>query len=93
MINYGRQFIDDEDIQVVYFSFEEQGVMSKLKSNLYKKFDKDKMLIFLDRAQDDDLNACFASAELIGRGWEKEALPIIQTKKSMISRLFSSFFE
>jgi len=33
------------------------------------------------------------SAELIGKGWEKEAIPTIQTKKSIISRIFSIFFK
>ena len=33
-----------------------------------------------------------ASAELIAKGWEKEAIPIVLTKKSIISRIFSSFF-
>ena len=43
--------------------------------------------------QDEHLNACLMSAELIGKGWEKEAIPTIQTKKSIISRIFSIFFK
>jgi len=32
------------------------------------------------------------AAELIGKGWEKEAIPVIQTKKSAISSFFSRLF-
>ena len=32
------------------------------------------------------------AAELIGKGWEKEAIPVVQPKKSLISIFFSSLF-
>jgi hypothetical protein len=33
------------------------------------------------------------SSELISRGWTREAIPMIQKKKSIISRIFSIFFD
>ena len=32
------------------------------------------------------------AAELIAKGWEKEAIPVIQSKKSLISSFFSRLF-
>jgi len=37
-------------------------------------------------------NASIGAAELIGKGWEKEAIPVIHPKKSIISSFFSRFF-
>ena len=43
--------------------------------------------------QNDDFQECIVSAELNKKGWTKEALPVIQSEKSFISRIFSRFFE
>ena len=37
-------------------------------------------------------SAANGACELIGKGWEKEAIPIIQKKKSLISGFFSKLF-
>ena len=46
-------------------------------------------------SKDQDINLLFSlkgAAELIDKGWEKEAIPVIQSKKSLISLFFSKLF-
>ena len=38
------------------------------------------------------LFGCNGAAELIGKGWEKEAIPVMQSNKSIISSFFSKLF-
>ena len=41
----------------------------------------------------DDFYALSGAAELIHKGWDKEAIPLIKVKKSIISRFFDRFFK
>ena len=41
----------------------------------------------------DDFFALSGAAELIYKGWDKEAIPLIKVKKSIISRFFERFFK
>ena len=47
---------------------------------------------FIDKIKEQPEISCLSAAELIGKGWEREAIPIIQTKKSLITRIFKSLF-
>ena len=40
----------------------------------------------------DDFFALSGAAELIFKGWDKEAIPLNKVKKSVISRFFERFF-
>ena len=42
--------------------------------------------------QNDDHLRCNLAAKLISEGWPNEVLPLIQPKKSIISRVFASLF-
>ena len=57
-----------------------------------KKFSENQRVFIENLNQDENLGACIGSAELMGKGWEREAIPIIQTKKSIISRIFNTIF-
>jgi len=48
--------------------------------------------IFNKSTAENMLFSSIGAAELIGKGWEKEAIPVIQSKKSAISSFFSSLF-
>ena len=41
----------------------------------------------------DDFFAFLGAAELIFKGWDKEAIPLSKVKKSIISRFFERFFK
>ncbi len=85
--------ISNEKIETTYFSFDDLNFIDIFKQK-FLKTNSDKMLIkFEEKTQDEQLTSCLISAELIGRGWEREAIPTVQTKKSIIARLFSIFFK
>ena len=48
--------------------------------------------IYENNNEDLSLLGLNGAAELIGRGWDKEAIPVIQTKKSVISTFFHRLF-
>ena len=48
--------------------------------------------VFGKNIEDNSLSSLNGAAELIGKGWEKEAIPVIQSKKSFISGFFSKLF-
>jgi len=48
--------------------------------------------IFNENSEETLILASKGAAELIGKGWEKEAIPFIQSKKSTISSFFSKLF-
>ena len=48
--------------------------------------------IFGENIDDSSLLSLNGAAELIVKGWEKEAIPVIQPKKSIISNFFSNLF-
>tara|TARA_B100000579_G_scaffold194927_1_gene159324 strand:- start:1221 stop:2423 length:1203 start_codon:yes stop_codon:yes gene_type:complete len=81
------------EIKHIYFSFEDLNVLKNLRKNFEKIFEDKKNIVFEEKTQDEHLLPCLTSAELIGKGWEREAIPTIQTKKSIISRIFSAFFK
>ena len=82
-----------KEVNLVYFSFEDSNIFKSLKKIFEKILLADNRNIkFEERNKDDHLIPCLMSAELIGKGWEREAIPTIQTKKSIISRIFSTFF-
>ena len=49
-------------------------------------------LVFGESVEDNSLSSLNGAAELINNGWEKEAIPVIQSKKSIISTFFSKLF-
>ncbi len=82
-----------KEVKIIHFLFEDHNIPKNLKESFKKFFlDKKKVVEFEEKTQDEHLDSCLASAELLGRGWEREAIPTIQTKKSIISRIFSTFF-
>ena len=82
------------EVKIVYLSFEDQNILKNLKKSFRIIFlDKGKNIEIQEETQDEHLASCLASAELKGKGWEREAIPTIQTKKSIISKIFSTFFK
>ena len=74
-------------------SFKGIGLHNGLKSQIkISPASEDHGIVFNEPYEERLIAASLGAAELIGKGWEKEAIPIIQSKKSIISRLFSSLF-
>ena len=52
---------------------------NKFESNLISKFGKESSVV--------------NTANLLSYGWKKEAIPVLQTKKSIITRIFKTIFD
>ncbi len=85
-----KNFINNKK---VFINIEDEIFKISLKHILLENFEDLIEPTINFQTQDELFNSCISSAELIFRGWSKEALPIIQTKKSAISRIFSSIFD
>ena len=78
--------------KTLYVSIENHDLFPNIKSILQKKL-SNKINFFFNEPFEGSLTlASLGAAVLYAKGWEKEAIPIIQSKKSIISRLFSSLF-
>ena len=77
----------------IYFKFEDVNVLKNCKEIFQNNYtNKDTIKFIFLTNNEEYLKGCLNSAELTSKGWEKEAIPIIQTKKSAISRIFSAIF-
>ncbi|PDH19859.1 MAG: hypothetical protein CNC06_03180 [Pelagibacterales bacterium MED-G40] len=91
MKNINLKYLKNENIDV-YLFFEDVNMFKNFKKSFAKKFSENQRVFIENLNQDENLGACIGSAELMGKGWEREAIPIIQTKKSIISRIFNTIF-
>ena len=78
--------------KALYIYIDDFELLENIKYILMKKHTNDLQIVFNEPYEEKLISASLGAAELIGKGWEKEAIPIIQSKKSIISRLFSSLF-
>ena len=79
--------------QNIYVTFQDATIYESIKNTIRDIFDKNNKTVIMKVTQGEQLKSCLASVELIAKGWEKEAIPIIQSKKSTISRIFSFLFK
>ena len=80
------------DNTALFLSLEDTDIINSLRKNINKIFSNDGNIRLIDYDNDTYLDSALTTAELIGKGWEKEAIPLIQTKKTLIARIFSSLF-
>jgi cell division ATPase FtsA len=78
--------------QDIYICIENLLYLKNLKKIIEKIIPSTFKLVFNNEENTKKNIASLGAAELLGKGWEKEAIPIIQTKKSMISRFLSHLF-
>jgi len=77
---------------LIYINIEKVEYLKNIQFVLEKKKLNNLKLIFNKNSEETSIHASKGAAELIGKGWEKEAIPIIQSKKSIISSFFSRLF-
>ena len=69
---------------------------SKYFKNIQFILEKNKLInaefVFGKNVDSNELFGLNGAVELISRGWEKEAIPVIQSKKSLITSFFSRLF-
>jgi len=87
-LNYFR-----ENNNVIYVTIEKPEYFKNIEFALQKNKLIKPEFIFGKKDEDTSLLSLYGAAELVGRGWEKEAIPVFHKKKSIISTFFSNLFD
>tara|TARA_B100000586_G_scaffold246990_1_gene203425 strand:- start:158 stop:1345 length:1188 start_codon:yes stop_codon:yes gene_type:complete len=82
----------DNKISNVYLCFENETVYKNLENLFKKSINTEHNKIFTESVKKDDFGSLLGAAELIFKGWHKEAIPFSNKKKSIISGFFERFF-
>ena len=77
---------------IIYINLEKIEYFKNIQFALQKNRLIDSEFIFGENTEEFLLYSLNGAAELIGKGWEKEAIPVVQSKKSIISAFFSRLF-
>lgn len=72
--------------------FEDKNILKKFKKDFQDNFDNQN-IFFEILPENNILNFINIFGDLLSKGWVKEAIPVINKKKSWITRLFSKIFE
>ena len=76
----------------IYIIFEDNNFYNNFQLIFKKNFMQMDQITFFKPTKEDQLGSCMSTADLIGKGWHKEAISVISTKKSFISKIFTSLF-
>ena len=82
----------EKNNNAIYINIGKSEYFKNIQFALRKNKFIDPKLVFGKNNEDSSLSSLNGAAELIGKGWEKEAIPVTQSKKSLISSLFSRLF-
>ena len=89
--NSNLAFFKKKNIPIIIL-FEDLSIFNNFREFFKKFFTKEEVTISLFSTEDNTSDTFAIASEIMVNGWEKEALPIVETKKSLISRFFNSFF-
>mgnify|MGYP006139404409 FL=1 len=84
-------FIKNE-LQVVFIELDDKIIFNSLKDTIIKKIESYNDTAAHRVVDNEEFKPLITAAELISKGWSKEAIPVKQAKKSIISRFFSTLF-
>ena len=73
-------------------SFENDIVHQNLGTLFKKAINIEQNKLFIETHKQDDFGSLMCTAELLFKGWHKEAIPFSYKKKSIISGFFERFF-
>ena len=89
-INLNKHSLDNHQLLV---EIDDQLLFQILKNNIQSFLPNNNSLHFFQGNQNEQLTTTVTSTEIYLKGWQKEAVPVISRKKSVISRFFSFLFE
>ena len=81
----------DKEVSL-YLNFEDKNILHKFQ-NIFENNLKKCKLKFLSEKDKDPLESIKIFGQLLSKGWAKEAIPVVNKKRSLISRIFSGFFD
>ncbi len=89
--NKNLEYINQQ-ISKVYLFFEDKCICKNLENLFIKSINIDSNKVLMEPLTQDDFRSLSGAAELIVKGWHKEAIPFSNKKKSIISGFFERFF-
>ena len=89
--NKNLKYVNEKILSVDIF-FEDNEVLEYLGKLFHENLRIGNTKTQIELLQLDDFFALSGAAELIFKGWDKEAIPLNKVKKSVISRFFERFF-
>ena len=89
--NRNLKYANNKVLRVDIF-FEDKEIMDILGNTFYENLKVDNLDTEIKLIKSDDFFALSGAAELIYKGWDKEAIPLNVRNKSIISRFFERFF-
>jgi len=89
--NKNLNYVDNKILRIHLF-FEDKGVLESLGKLFEESLKIDKTKTQIELLPLNEFSALSGAAELIFKGWDKEAIPLTHKKKSMISSFFERFF-
>ena len=89
--NKNLNYVNRRNIRAHLF-FEDDNILENLGEIFLENFKIDKKTNQIHLLKLNDFLALSGAAELIFKGWDKEAIPLIHKKKSLISSFFERFF-
>ena len=93
IVNKNKNLYELTDKEVfLYLDFEDKNILNKFQ-NIFENNLKKCRLKFLAEKDKDPLESIKIFGQLLSKGWAKEAIPVVNKKRSLISRIFSSFFD
>lgn len=79
--------------KLIYINFEDLFLQKAFKGVIEKSFKLNNDIIIFSEDDLSDSKTSFIAANLAIKGWSKEAIPYVQTRKTIISRIFSAIFD
>ena len=76
----------------IFFSIKDEIILSSAKEILENSFSQNKALLLEFLINENSQNFFHSTMKTVHFGWKKEAVPIVQTKKSIIARFFDLIF-
>ena len=92
IFNYNKSLSLDIKMKPLYLCFQDEK-LKNFQNIIKKKFRHVSNSDIKSEIKSEDVDYITISADLIGKGWVKEAIPLKLKKKSIISRIFSGIFE
>ena len=82
----------EDKISNIYLIFKNKDIFRNLENLFEKSLNIDPNKTSIKSSIQDDFGPLLGAAELIFKGWHKEAIPFSNKKKSVISSFFERFF-
>ncbi len=89
--NKNLDYVNDKILRI-HLLFEDKDVLENLGSLFEESLKIDKAKTQIELLPLNEFSALSGAAELIFKGWDKEAIPLSYRKKSIISGFFERFF-